>query len=131
MADIDPDAVEFGALLRRMRKELGPRMSQVKFAPLVGVTPQQVSAIEKGVRNPSPTVMRLWAEACGRRLAFPKAGLERLIHEDLEPQDQRLAGKLLELLPLLEGGRRRDLESMILRWHAELVGDDGDLITRP
>ncbi|PIR83899.1 hypothetical protein COU18_01950 [Candidatus Kaiserbacteria bacterium CG10_big_fil_rev_8_21_14_0_10_51_14] len=104
---------EFGERLRKARVEKG--MNQEELASAMGLTQASISQFEKGLRMPTPTNIRKFAQILGVReeeLAgedrgeFEKALLMRNIR-DLSPDSLSKINEYAAMIKRDEKGRRR------------------------
>lgn len=91
-----------GATLRTMRR--AAKLTQAALAVRLRCTPQRITGIERGKRQPTLSLLREWADACGRALAldFPPSGAKATAPagwESADPELRRLAELLLRTGP--------------------------------
>lgn len=88
----------FSEKIRRLREER--RLSQADLAKDVGVTPQLISLLEKGQRDPSLKIIKKIANALGVTASYLISGESRIKTIDLlEDPVMKEMIKLLEKLP--------------------------------
>lgn len=110
--------------LRRLRTAAG--LTQTALAAKIGVTSQQISAVETRANGPSVPLFIAWADACGQPVRFGPDSLDAVADAD----DQRILRDLVYLMRVkgIPAARLRVLGIELGEWIAEFLkkSDEGE-----
>ena len=120
------DTITMQAELRSIRKRAG--LTQVALAGRLACSPKRIANVEGGSRRPNLDLIRLWAEACGRRFAYsfgPRdsdPAIERSVTalRSAPMEAQRAVAEILDEAGLAEEHALEALESLVGAWRKAL-----------